>query len=135
MKRISAIIALAGIAVAASAQPTIRLRYAQFDPALATPHVPAALAAPASSRVWIVQFHSTPRPSDRAALESRGIAILRYIPDHAYVVRVPAGVSPTRPTGWRAINVSARAGSSAMRGSVMGERMKPGHTALTRIPR
>ncbi len=101
MNRTVAIVAVAGLAAAAAAQPTIRLRYAEFDPAAATPHVPASLAAHASSRIWIVQFHATPRPADRVALESRGLAILRYVPDHAYVVRAPEGLNPAAIPGVR----------------------------------
>ncbi len=41
----------------------------------------------------LVQFTSTPGAPERAALESRGCVILRYVPDHAYVVRTPPVVA------------------------------------------
>ncbi len=93
--------ACVGLASAAFAGPDIQLRYGTFDPLIGTPGVPAALAAPLASRVFIVQFPATPGPAQRAALESRAVAILRYIPDHAYVVRAPQGVDPGAIPGVR----------------------------------
>ncbi len=63
--------------------------------------MPAPLAAPVESRVFIVQFGASPGPVERDALESRGITILRYVPDHAYVVRAPLGLDPGTVPGVR----------------------------------
>ncbi len=101
MNRCVPIAACVGLASAALAGPDIRLRYATFDPLIGTPGVPAALAAPPASRVFIVQFPATPGPAQRAALEARGIAIHRYLPDHAYVVRAPQGIDPGAIPGVR----------------------------------
>ncbi len=88
-------------ASAAHAGTTIHLRYASFDPALSMPAVPGSLAAPSGSRVAIVQFARTPGVAERAALESRGCEVLRYIPDHAYVVRTPRGLDAATIPGVR----------------------------------
>ncbi len=101
MNPTAAFVALAGFAVAASAEPQVRLRYATFDPLTGSPHIPQAAAAPITSRIFIIQFHTTPTPADRFALESRGIAILRYVPDHAYVARAPVGLQPRTIPGVR----------------------------------
>ena len=74
--------------------PRVQLRYAQFDPRLSEPAVPAELAAAAGSRLVLVQFARTPGDAERAALAAAGCEILQYIPDHAYVVRAPAGAQP-----------------------------------------
>src|SRR5689334_15415515 len=71
----------------------IHLRYAEFDPRASVPTVPADMAAPAGSRLLIVQYSSSPGDAERAALAAAGCAVLQYIPDNAYVVRVPPGAN------------------------------------------
>ncbi len=78
-----------------AAKPTeykVRLRYGAFDPLKdAAPPVPAPLAAPAGSTLFLVQFVAPPLEEFRAAIRALGGEIVRYVSDHAHVVRMPAG--------------------------------------------
>jgi len=64
----------------------LRLRYATFDPLQADP-VEAALAA--ASNLYIVQFDGLPTEDWRTAVRATGATIHSYLPDYAYVVRMP----------------------------------------------
>ncbi|MCK5945564.1 MAG: hypothetical protein KAI24_26475, partial [Planctomycetes bacterium] len=68
----------------------LRLRYATFDPLLANPVEPALAAA---TNLYIVQFVGLPTEDWRAALQATGATIHSYLPDHAYVVRMPQAVA------------------------------------------
>ena len=63
------------------------LRYDAFDPLLAEPAVPSALAAPASTTLFLVQFVATPTQADRDALRRAGADVRWYAPHDGYVVR------------------------------------------------
>lgn len=76
----------------AQASTVMRLRYAEFDPLLSIPEVPARLAKrPASSDekgAYLVQFHTQPLEEYREALGSLGAEIFNYAPDNAYIVQM-----------------------------------------------
>ena len=67
----------------------LRLRFARFDPAIEAPAVPAALLADADSELCIVQFVTQPLSAFRAAVESQGATIYDFLPNHAYITKVP----------------------------------------------
>ncbi|MFT4841198.1 MAG: serine protease AprX [Planctomycetota bacterium] len=82
----------AQIAVPQQSQATdIRLRYASFDPLVAQPKVPTLLRGTNENGLWIVQFQTTPTQADRNAMAELGGQVIGYLPDNAYVVRMPAG--------------------------------------------
>jgi serine protease AprX len=75
----------------------LRLQYATFDPLVSVPAVPADLAAPPTSRRWIVQYAAPGLPAMRGALAARGAANLFHLPHHADVVDAdPAAVEALR---------------------------------------
>ncbi|MFI4882690.1 MAG: S8 family serine peptidase [Phycisphaerales bacterium JB064] len=67
---------------------TIRLRYANFDPAKVTPAIPAQLGAAVGNDAYIVQFIGQPIEAADRALENAGATILRSLHDHARIVRM-----------------------------------------------
>ena len=67
---------------------TIRLRYAEFDPARATPAIPAQLTAQAANDAYIVQFIGQPIEAADRAIENAGATVLRALHDHARIVRM-----------------------------------------------
>ncbi|MBN1180020.1 MAG: S8 family serine peptidase [Anaerolineae bacterium] len=69
-----------------SAPVLLRLQSGSFDPL----HAPARFAVTPSSPYAIVQFTGPVQPAWRAALE-RSADILGYLPDYAYIVRLPSG--------------------------------------------
>ncbi len=76
---------------AAPAPPVLlRLQAVTFDP-LQAPVLPARLAAAVPSPYAVVQFAAPPLPAWRAALETSGVQVLGYLPDYAYLVRLPDG--------------------------------------------
>ncbi|MFN3243421.1 MAG: S8 family serine peptidase [Planctomycetota bacterium] len=68
----------------------LRLNYATFDPLVADPVEPALAGA---SNLYIVQFVGLPTEDWRAALRASGATIHSYLPDHAYVVRMPQAIA------------------------------------------
>jgi len=71
------------------ASNSIRLRYATFDPLVEQPAVPAAMASTNRHSLWIVQFSGTPTAAGRDAIAAIGGKVIGYLPDNAYVVRMP----------------------------------------------
>ena len=69
---------------------TLRLRYAEFDPSLVVPAVPAHLRAPAGHDTFIVQFIGQPVEAADRALEAAGATIVRALHEHARLVRMDA---------------------------------------------
>jgi serine protease AprX len=70
-------------------QPDDRLHFvlAQFDPTNGEPQLGGALAAPAGTRLHLVQFHTQVLAEYRRAVEAAGIEILHYLPENALFVR------------------------------------------------
>lgn len=71
----------------------VRLRYANFDPLVAEPIVPAHLRAAADgvqSGVFVVQFVVPPLEAFLAELRDLGATPHRFQADHAYIVAIPA---------------------------------------------
>lgn len=65
----------------------VRLRDHRFDPlAVEPPVVSLDLAARASNRLHLVQFHSAPLPEFRAAIDTLGGTVLRFLTNHTFVV-------------------------------------------------
>ena len=90
-----AVPAVAQVAVPHQAQkPNIRLRYASFDPTVAPPRVSELLRSTNEQGLWIVQFHATPTQAGRNDLQRLGGQLIGYLPDNAYVVRMPASRVP-----------------------------------------
>ncbi|MEO1007394.1 MAG: GC-type dockerin domain-anchored protein [Planctomycetota bacterium] len=74
-------------------RPTIRLRYAEFDPAVTTPAVPRELRATADSRAFIVQYVSQPLEAYGQAIADLGGQVERFLADQAQIVTIdPAQV-------------------------------------------
>ncbi|MFO1076889.1 MAG: S8 family serine peptidase [Planctomycetota bacterium] len=74
----------------AAADTQLRLRFATFDPLRSEPAVPEALRSGPQQHLWIVQFQGTPTQRGRDAIAVAGGEVHRYLPDNAYVVRMPA---------------------------------------------
>ncbi len=77
--------------------PLIYLVRFTFDPAAGEPSVPAPLAslegpAPASP-YYLLQFEGPVQEGWKQSVEEAGIRLLSYVPDFAFVVRLPAGMS------------------------------------------
>jgi len=70
---------------------TLRLVAGSFDPLVQQLEVPPALRSGAAQQLWIVQFAAAPTQGGRDAIEELGGKVLRYLPDHAYVVKLAAG--------------------------------------------
>lgn len=68
----------------------LRLRFGSFDPIGSPPDVPAALRSTPQHALHIVQFVATPTDRDRAQLIACRAKVVSYLPDNAYVVRLPA---------------------------------------------
>ncbi|MFK7740169.1 MAG: S8 family serine peptidase [Planctomycetota bacterium] len=75
---------------ATAAGSFVKLRFATFDPLTGSPAVPELLQSTAAQSLQIVQFHGTPSELGRTALQELGGKIVGYLPDNAYVVRMPA---------------------------------------------
>src|SRR5262249_37178918 len=72
----------------------LMLRYAQFDPLVSQPQVPADLASAAASRLWIVQYAAPPLPEMREQVALAGARDVAYLPRHADIVDVdPAALA------------------------------------------
>lgn len=84
---------LAAVRATSPPEPPVllRLQAGSFDPLRESPPMPAHLVAVPSppSPYAIVQFSGPVRPAYRSALERAGIRVLDYLPDYAYVVRLP----------------------------------------------
>ncbi len=78
---------------AASSQ--IKLRYANFDPVVASPEIPAALRSSARDQMRIVQFSGVPTQAGRDTIEGLGGEIIGYLPSNAYVVRMASDALST----------------------------------------
>lgn len=72
---------------------TIRLKIASFDPLAGTPPLPERLklSAEPPSGYFVVQFHEAIHPRLLGRLSSVGAEPLKYLPDGAYLVRLPQG--------------------------------------------
>ncbi|TSC26663.1 S8 family serine peptidase [Corallococcus sp. Z5C101001] len=71
----------------------IRLAEASFDPlARNAPLLGNALVADRDNTLSLVQFHATPLPEYREAIENAGGKVLRFLSDHTYLVEMPADV-------------------------------------------
>jgi len=68
--------------------PTVRLKYASFDPLVAEPEIPAALQAGANNRLYLMQFHTPMVAPYRAALESVGVSLLKFVANQAFVIEM-----------------------------------------------
>ncbi|MGH9199503.1 MAG: hypothetical protein ACRD1T_27705, partial [Acidimicrobiia bacterium] len=68
----------------------ILLRYSRFDPATREPVVPSGLTATPSGNVYIVQFVTQPLEEYRRQIAALGGQIFKYMPNHAYLVKMSA---------------------------------------------
>lgn len=68
----------------------LKLRHGQFDPARGIPGVPAALAAGAENRMFIVQFWTQPLEVFRRQIAALGVRVYGYLPQHAQLVEMDA---------------------------------------------
>ena len=48
--------------------------------------------------MWILQFHATPSQADRDAIAKLGGQVIGYLPDNAYIVRMPASMAANAPS-------------------------------------
>ncbi len=77
------------IAAAATNPDLIILRAGIFDPATQRLNAPLSAAADTvSSSYAIVQFHAIELAAGRESLEAKGVAIVGYIPNNAYLVKL-----------------------------------------------
>jgi hypothetical protein len=74
----------------ASSPKPLRLVAGTFDPLDAALEVPAALRGNVRHELWIVQFVDLPTQVGRDAIRELGGKVLWYLPEHAYIVRLPA---------------------------------------------
>lgn len=76
------------------ARYNILLRYAKFDPLESVPNVPENLASrnDGGDDVYIVQFRTQAIDGYLDSLESFGVKVYKYIPDHSYIVRMDDAV-------------------------------------------
>ncbi|MBI5851118.1 MAG: S8 family serine peptidase [Planctomycetes bacterium] len=68
---------------------SIHLVRGSFDPLAGEKPVPAFLAGGTDTNLWIVQSRDLPSDAFRAAIDASGGRRVGYLPDHAYVVRMP----------------------------------------------
>ncbi|MGA2866861.1 MAG: S8 family serine peptidase [Verrucomicrobiota bacterium] len=83
---------------ASSQTKTIRLRnesIATLPGTNAAPMAQAQLAQPPASGLFLVQFEGQVEPAWRAELRSRGVELLKYVPDDAFIARFN-GASPDK---------------------------------------
>ncbi|MFN0132960.1 MAG: S8 family serine peptidase, partial [Phycisphaerales bacterium] len=69
---------------------SIDLAYQAFDPLAGEPAVDARLQAAATNDQYIVQFVTIALPELQKAIEAAGGTIIRFLPDTAVLVRMPA---------------------------------------------
>ncbi|WP_163785828.1 S8 family serine peptidase [Myxococcus vastator] len=83
-----------GVALLGRVQATeylVRLEHARFDPLKgAQPLVAGLLTADASNTLHLVQFHATPLPEYRDAIQAAGGKVLRFLTDHTFLVEMNA---------------------------------------------
>jgi serine protease AprX len=70
---------------------TLHLVAGAFDPLDRALEIPAALRSGREQGLWIVQFAGAPTQAGRDAIARVGGKVLRYLPDHAYIVKLTAG--------------------------------------------
>lgn len=71
---------------------TLNMRFARFDPLLASPAVPAGLESDGFSSLHIVQFVTQPLELFQKRIEELGGTFREYIPYHAYLVEMDEAV-------------------------------------------
>jgi serine protease AprX len=91
---LAGLMVLAAGTASSAQQPMVRLKYATFDPAVSLPLVSDGLRAADRSRLWLVQFASTPTEDMRDAVRKHGGEVLRFATDHTHLVRVSADAIP-----------------------------------------
>ena len=75
----------------------LHLRFGTFDPLANPPKVPKDLMQADDGNLWIIQCRRTVDQAVRDQLTRAGAALLRYLPDDAYVARLaPAAVAAIR---------------------------------------
>lgn len=74
----------------APADYRLGLHFAEFDPLVNTPAIPAELAAGPETGLWIVQFVSEPLPAFNQDIEALGARVRHYLPQFAYLVQMDA---------------------------------------------
>jgi hypothetical protein len=77
------------------ADEKIVLVYAAFDPLAGEPAISPELRAPAGSRMALLQLTGPPRQEWIDELRAAGVVFYDYVPNHTYIVRLPA----TQPAG------------------------------------
>lgn len=82
----------------------LHLKFSPFDPMAGEPQIPGALRGDTDTRLWIVQFRQPPTAAGREAVRGEGGEIHGYLPDDAYVVRMPlaaaAGIARLPAIRW-----------------------------------
>jgi len=73
----------------------IRLRYAEFDPAIDTPVVPQHLQATPDNGLYIVQFYTQPLEAFQTALKDLGASVRDFLADNALIVAMTPDVRDT----------------------------------------
>ena len=79
---------------------SLLLKYATFDPVEGVPDVPPGLRVGLDTGLWIVQFNGVPTDDHRDAVTDLGATIHSYLPDHAYIVRMPAHTAAGVRQAW-----------------------------------
>jgi hypothetical protein len=74
-----------------AAPAPIALKHATFDPARGEPPIPAGLRADAAdAEHFLVQVGASVDEANKQALRDRGLALLDYVPERAWIVRASA---------------------------------------------
>ncbi len=76
------------IATQQALRPTVRLKYASFDPLAFEPEVPQALRADADNQLYIVQFQTQMIDAYRTAMADAGACLLKFVADQSFVVEM-----------------------------------------------
>ena len=76
-----------------TASSLLKLRAGVFDPLESQPATSDLLRSTNEHGLWILQFVASPSSADRQAIANLGGEIVSYLPDNAYVVRMPASMA------------------------------------------
>jgi serine protease AprX len=69
---------------------SVRLKFANFDPAVRVPAMAPTLVAPADAQVYLVQFVTPPLPEFAGPIVGAGGEVLAFMPDHVQAIRMDA---------------------------------------------
>ncbi len=78
-----------------SVSPTIRLKYAAFDPLTFEPEVPQVLRADAGNTLYLVQFQTQLIDAYRTAMAEAGASMLKFVASQSFIVEMDSDAVET----------------------------------------